>query len=116
MEVHEAMKPTAPHVTTPTKIDHEAMRPYFAWMPLDRICKTFEHTTQFMQSPSSTYLRKRHRSANPAANTDTIFSDTPAVDGGQTAAQIFAGSHSKFTSIHPLRDTSKEEILGAFQD
>ena len=45
MEVHEAMKPKAPCVTTPTKIDHESMQPYFAWMPIDRICKTFERAT-----------------------------------------------------------------------
>ena len=78
-----------------------------------------------MCAPSSTYLRKRHCSANPAANviwrgeydaTDTIFFNTPAVDSVQTAAQIFSGHHSKFTSIHPLRDTSEEVILGAFQD
>ena len=78
-----------------------------------------------MRMPSSTYIRKRHRSANCAANvfhrgkadaTDTIFLDTPAVDSGQTAAQIFAGRHSKLASIHPLRDTSKDQLLGAFQD
>ena len=125
MEVHKVLEPKAPSVTTPSKIYHEAIQPFFAWIPVDRVQKTFERTTQFMPMSSSTYLRKQHQSANHVANmffcgeadaTDTIFSDTPAVDGGQTAAHIFSGRHSKLTSIHPLRDTGEEEIFGAFQD
>ena len=60
MKVHEVLEPKAPHVTTPRKIYHEAMQPFFAWMPVDRICNTFESTTQFMHMPSSTYFRKQH--------------------------------------------------------
>ena len=124
-EVHDAIQASSLRITTPTKVDHEAMRPYVGWMSTDRIRKTFERTTQFMRMPSSTYLRKRHRSANPAANifqrgesdaTDTIFLDTPAVDGGQTSAQLFAGRHLKLASVHPLKDSGEDEILGAFQD
>ena len=47
---------------------------------------------------------------------DTIFSDTPVVNGGQTAAQIFVGCYTKLVSIHPLHDTGEDEILGEFQD
>ena len=73
----------------------------------------------------STYLRKRHRTPHPAANifrrndkdvTDSVFADTPAVDSGVTAAQLFTGRHSKFVSVHGIKDTSEDEILGAFQD
>ena len=67
-DIKQTMSPVEPRVSTPTKFDHEAMRPYFAWLPLARIKKTFEVTTQFMQMPSSTYLRKRHRTPHPAAN------------------------------------------------
>ena len=65
------------------------------------------------------------RTPHPAANvyrlndkdsTDIIFFDTPAIDGGQTCAQVFTGRHSKFTSVHPIIDTSAASILGAFQD
>ena len=96
-DLKAAMAPVQPRVQVPSQIDHAAMRPFFAWMPVDCICKTFEKTTKFKRMPASTYLRKRHRSANPAANmyhrweadaTDTIFSDTPAVDGGEKAAQF----------------------------
>ena len=126
LEVHNAIQASHPGVITPTKIDHQAMTPFFDWMPTECICKTFECTTQFMQMPSSTYLHKQHQSANPAANifqcgesdaTDTIFFfDMPAVDGGQTTAQLFAGCHSKLALIHPLSDTGKNELFGAFQD
>ena len=62
---------------------------------------------------------------NPAANffhrgkadtNDTISSDTSAIDGGQTAVQTFAGCHFKLAIIHPLCDTSKEQLLGSVQD
>ena len=125
LEVHDILEPSSPRITTPTKIDHKVMWPFFAWMPVEHICKTFEHTTQFMRILLSTYLWKCHRSANPAANifcqaeadaTDITFSDTPAVGGGQTVVQFFAGCHTKLASVHPLKDTSEEKILGAFQD
>ena len=98
---------------------------FFAWMPVDCIRKTFECSTQVMLMALPTYLRKRHQSENPAANifchdevdaTDNIFSDTPTVDGDQTAAQNFAGRHSKLASVHPSCDTSEKETLGIFQD
>ena len=88
LEVHDIWELSHPHVTTPSKFDHEVMQPFFAWMPTECICKIFERTTQFMRIPSSTYHCKSNHSANPAANiycwgeadaTDTIFSDTPAV-------------------------------------
>ena len=114
-----------PRVSTPSKFDHKATRPYFAWLPLDRIKKTFEMTTQFMKMPSSTYLQKRHQTLHPAANiirrnekvmTDTVYFDTPAVDGGETAAQIYTGRSSEFTSVHVLKGESKDDLLGTFQD
>ena len=78
-----------------------------------------------MCMPVSMYLQKCHCSANPAVNvyccweadtTDTIFSDTPAVDGGEKATQLFVGCDTKLDSIHPMKGTDKENILGAFQD
>lgn len=85
----------------------------------------FEKTTQFMHMPSSTYLRKHHHSTNLTANvyqhceadtTDTIFSDTPAVNGGEKAAQLFVGCTTKLASVHPLKNTGEKALLGAFDD
>ena len=57
----------------------------------------------------STHLRKWFKSPNPALNiarrhepvaTDTVFSDTPAVDtNGVTTAQFFVGTKS-LANIH----------------
>ena len=94
-EVHDVFELTSPYVTTPSMISHEVMHLFFAWMLVDRICKSFECITQFMQMLLSKYLQKRYCSANPAANifcqaeadaTNIIFSNTLAVDGGQTVA------------------------------
>ena len=94
-------------------------------MSTECICKTFECKTQFMWIPYSTYLCKCHCSANSAANIfcwgeadskDTIFSDTPAVNGGQTSTQIFDNCHKKLVFIHPLNDTGEDEIFGALKD
>lgn len=74
-----------------------------------------------MRMSASTYLQKRHRSTNSAANVyckadaiDTIFSDTPVVDGGEKAAQLFVGHDTKLVSVHPMKDEDKANILGAF--
>ena len=55
---------------------------------------------------------KRHlKSRNPALNvpkrhesvaTDTIFSDTPAVDNGAKQAQIFVGRESLVADVYPM--------------
>ena len=84
-----------------TKVpDYEKFRPLFGWLPTATIKRTFEITTQYARMPMSTVLKKRYKSPNPALNvhrrdepvaTDTVFSDTPAIDGGETAAQIFVG-------------------------
>ena len=56
---------------------------------------------------------KRHlKSRNPAYNvprrhepvaTDTIFSDTPAVDSGVKQAQVFVGRESLVVDVYPMK-------------
>ena len=59
-------------------------------------------------------LFKRYNSPNPAMNvyrlqddvmTDTIFLDTPAIDGGYTQAQVFFGRTSHIVHVEPLSTT-----------
>ena len=73
----------------------------------------------------SFHLQKRFKSPNPLLNlhrqnesnaTDQIFSDTPAMDGGETSAHIFVGQDSKITNIYKAKDNSGQEFLGAMQD
>jgi hypothetical protein len=77
------------------------LRLLFGWMNTKTIKKTFETTAQCAPMPHGTILKKRHKSPFPALNmkrrdepvaTDTVFSDTPAIDGGETCAQIFVGA------------------------
>ena len=80
--------------------DYEALRPLFGWLPIDIIKRTFAATTQYARMPMSSVLQKHYKSPFPACNirrrnqsvaTDTVHSDTPAIDLGATSAQIFVG-------------------------
>ena len=86
------------HAITPQPIDFERFRPYFGWVKKHTIEKTFHKTTQWAVSSSRYPIRKHFKSRFPIFNiprqseevaTDTIFSDTPAIDSGDTMAQIF---------------------------
>ena len=82
----------------PKKLDYGAMRPYFGWAPADIVKFTLENTTQLArESLYGHTLRKHYRTRFPALNvprrhepvaTDTVFSDTPAIDNGAKHAQI----------------------------
>ena len=73
------------------KANFELLRPLFGWAPADTIKKTFYATTQYARGRVSDTLKQHWRSRFPACNvkrrnepvaTDTVFSDTPAVDSG----------------------------------
>ena len=57
-------------------------------------------------------MKKHLKSRNPALNitrrheavaTDTVFSDTPAVESGVRQAQLFVGKESLVSDIYPMR-------------
>ena len=59
-----------------------------------------------------TYLKRRYKSPFLAYNvhhrnepdaTDTVYSDTPAIDSGITAAQFFVGTESMVCDVYPLK-------------
>ena len=70
---------------------YDKYRPYFYWVKTDTIMDTFKQNTQYGVS-AGIYPMKRHlKSRNPALNvpkrhevvaTDTVYSDTRAVDSG----------------------------------
>jgi hypothetical protein len=73
-------------------------RPLFGWAPADTIKRTFEVTTHYTRGRVSDTIERHWRSRLPACNvkrcnetvaTDTVLSDTPAVDSGVTCAQPF---------------------------
>jgi hypothetical protein len=94
---HETVE-AAPKFVMTLEPDYRQLCPHISWLPIDAIKKTFECTTQLARMPMSTILKKRYKSLNPALNmrphdepvaTNTIYSNTPAIDCGVTSAQLF---------------------------
>jgi hypothetical protein len=108
---HETVEATLKFVMT-SEPDYGQLRPHLGWLPIDAIKKTFKHTTQLACMPMSTILKKRYNSPNPALNvcprdepvaTDTIYSDTPAIDCGITSAQLFVGTKTHTADVYPIK-------------
>jgi hypothetical protein len=108
-----------------TKVKHEfeLLRPLFGWFPADTIQRTFDVTTRYARSKVSDTLKQHWWSRFPACNvklhnepvaTDTVFSDTPAVDCGATAAQLLVGRKSLVTDVYGLK--TDKEFLNALED
>jgi hypothetical protein len=108
---HETVEATPKFVMT-LEPDYGQLCPRLGWLPIDAIKKTFEHTTELACMPMSTILKKWYKSLNPALNvrprdepvaTDTIYSDTPAIDCGVTSAQLFVGTTTHTADVYPIK-------------
>ena len=51
---------------------------------------------------------------NEAVPTDTIFSDTPAIDSGATKAQSFVGKDSLVYDVYPMH--SSKQFVNTLED
>ena len=51
---------------------------------------------------------------NETVATDTIFSDTPAIDSGVTMAQIFIGKDSVVSDVYPMQ--SSKQFVNTLED
>ena len=80
--------------------------------------KTFESSTQYARTPASSLLKNTYRSPFPAFNvkrrsepvaTDTVYSDTPAMDDGSTCAQLFVGTKTLVTDVYGMK-TDKQFV------
>jgi hypothetical protein len=116
LHVHHTDKAPAPRLVSTKVPDYEKFRPFFGWLPTEVIKNTFAVTTQYARMPMSTILKKRYKSPYPALNvhrrdepvaTNTVFSDTPAIDGGETCAQIFVGTKSFVTDVEGMKTESQ---------
>ena len=108
----------AEHDVKTQERDYGALQRLFGWLPTDIIKRTFKATTQYARMPTSTVMKKHYKSQYPALNvkrrdeavaTDTVFADTPAVDDGSTAAQLFVGTESMMTDVYGVK-TDKEFV------
>jgi hypothetical protein len=112
---HETVE-AAPKFVMTSEPDYGQLRPRLGWLPIDAIKKMFKHTTQLTHMPMSTILKKRYKSPNPALNmcphdepvaTDTIYSDTPAIDCGITSAQLFVGTKTHTADVYPIKSNKQ---------
>ena len=51
---------------------------------------------------------------NEAVSTDTIYSDTPAIDSGVTMAQSFVGKDSLVSDVYPMH--SSKQFVNTLED
>ena len=97
--------------------DWNAVCPFFAWTSPSSIQDTFNVTTRHGSAPhTQDYIKKHFKSCNPVFNiprcseavaTDTIFSDTPAVDDGSTMAQFFCGRDTLVCDAYGIKSTKQ---------
>jgi hypothetical protein len=87
------------------------------------IKKTFEQTTQYARMPHGTILKKHYKSPFPALNvqrrdepvaTDTVYSSTPAIDGGETCAKIFVGTEILVTDVYDMK--TEKQFFNTLED
>jgi len=96
----------------PSPTDYSSLRDYFLRASISSISKTFDATTQYARAGwISGHITDTYRSPFPALNvkrrhepvaTDTIYSDTPAIDDGSTCAQFFVGIQSRFCDAYGM--------------
>jgi hypothetical protein len=108
---HETVE-AAPKFVMTLEPEYGQLCPRLGWLPVDAIKKTFEHTTQLARMSMSTILKKWYKSLNLALNvcphdkpvaTDTIYSDTPAIDCGVTSAQLFVSTKTHTADVYPIK-------------
>jgi hypothetical protein len=115
-------------ISTPTKTtkepNYDELRPNFGWAPADIIKQTFHATTQYAkQIIRENGMRRHFKSRFPALNihrhceavaTDTVYSDTPAVDDGSTCAQLFVGHKSLVCDVYGMKTDG--EFVNTLED
>ena len=99
------------------------MRPFFGWVNSDIVKQTIDQTTQWGVALDCFPMKRHLKSRNPALNvprrhepvaTDTIFSDTPAVDSGVKQAQVFVGRDSLVADVYPMK--SGKQFINTLED
>ena len=83
------------------------------WQSEQVIQNTYKVTSRFGGTiPHHDYLKKPFNSRNPVFNitrrnesvaTDTIFSDTPAINDGSAMAQVFVGKDTLVCDVYGIK-------------
>ena len=103
------------HRSSPKELDWNTQHPFLAWTSPSSIKDTFNITTRHGTAPhTQDYIKKHFKSRNPvfsipgcseAVATDTIFSNTTAVDDGPTMAQFFCGHDTFVCDVYGIKST-----------
>ena len=103
--------------SSPQEPDWNALCPFFEWTSPSSIKDTFNVTTRHGTAPhTQDYIKKHFKSRNPVFNiprrseavaTDTIFSNTLAVDDGSTMAQSFCGRNTLVCDAYGIKSTKQ---------
>ena len=112
------------HDSNPAEEDWKSLRPYFGWQSEQVIKNTYQVTSRFGGTiPQHDYLKKHFKSRNPVFNiprrneavaTDTIFSDTPAINDGSTMAQVFVGRDTLVCDAYGIK--SQKQFINTLYD
>ena len=112
------------HDSNPAEEDWKSLRPYFGWQSEQIIKDTYKVTSRFGGTiPQHDYLKKHFKSRNPVFNfprrnepvaTDTIFSDTPAINDGSTMAQFFVGRDTLVCDAYGIK--SQKQFINTLYD
>ena len=115
---------TYQHAVNHEAPDYEKFRPYFGCVNVDTVQKTMQQSTQWGVSlPNALPMKKHLKSRNPALNiprrheavaTDTVFSDTPAVDSGVKQAEVFVGRDTLVADAYPMK--SRKQFVNTLED
>ena len=103
--------------SSPQEPHWNTQRPFLAWTSPSSIKDTFNVTTRHGTAPNTQdYIKKHIKPRNPVfiiprcsedVATDTIFSDTPAVDDGSTMAQFFCGHDTLVCDAYGIKSTKQ---------
>ena len=105
------------HQSSPQEPDWNTQHPSPAWTSPSGIKDTFNVTTRHGTAPNTQdYIKNHFKPRNPVSSiprcsedlaTDTIFSDTPAVDDGSTMAQFFCGHDTLVCDAYGIKSTKQ---------
>jgi hypothetical protein len=104
------------HFVQKTPPNYALLRKFFAYLPVDVIQRTFQHSTQYAKTSISTILTKHYKGLYPALNvrrraepvaTDFVEADTPAIDDGSCAAQVYVGTNSMVLDVYGVKTSAQ---------
>ena len=112
------------HQTNPAEVDWKSLWHYYGWQTEQVIQNTYKVTSKFGGIvPQHDYIKKHFKSSNHVFNiprrnepvaTDTVFSDTPAINDGSTMAQFFVGKDTLVCDAYGIK--SQKQFINTLYD